>query len=105
MNPLPPIPPLPECTGDSDGRLCDLLTLAEVAALLRCSKAHICNLVNGRVKNVPRLPVVAVGRRKLVRRRTLELWKIANEHGSEIDDIIRRSEKNTVDAWKEEFHA
>jgi hypothetical protein len=27
----------------------DLLTMAEVAALLHCSKAHVCNAVAGRL--------------------------------------------------------
>ena len=31
----------------------DLLTLAEVAALLHCSKAHICNVIAGRVPGMP----------------------------------------------------
>lgn len=66
----------------------DILTVREVAAELRCSKAHICNLINGRIKNAPRLPCVSLGRRKLVRRDTLELWKSANEQGIEIDVMM-----------------
>ncbi len=69
----------------------DILTVQEVAAELRCSKAHICNLINGRIKNAPRLPCVSLGRRKLVRRSTLELWKRANEQGIEIDVMMRPS--------------
>lgn len=45
-----------------------LLTSKEVANELRCSKAHVSNVVNGRVQGVARLPHIAVGRRKLVRR-------------------------------------
>jgi len=49
----------------------DLLTLAEVAKLLHCSKAHICNAVAGRVRGCPPIPAVCLGRRKLVRRESL----------------------------------
>jgi P2-related tail formation protein len=52
----------------------EVLTLADVAAILRCSKAHVCNVINGKVPDTPRLPHLAVGRRKLVRREWLEAW-------------------------------
>jgi hypothetical protein len=52
----------------------DVLTVPEIAAELRCSKAHVCNLMSGRVRNVPRLTHVSLGRRKLVHRRWLEDW-------------------------------
>ena len=42
-----------------------VLTINEVARRLRCSKAHVCNLMNGRVSGVPRLPHARLGRRKL----------------------------------------
>ena len=57
----------------------DILTLFEAAKLLRCSKAHICNLVNGRIPGVPPLPAVPLGRRKLIRRSSLYAWIGANE--------------------------
>jgi len=81
------------------------LTVHEVAGDLRCSKAHVCNLINGKVKNTPRLPAIRLGRRILVQRATLELWKKASEQGTEIDAMMRKSGKSAVDAWKEEFHA
>ena len=59
----------------------ELLTLLEVAAILRVSKTHVCNLINGRVASVPRLPAIVMGRRKLVRRSTLEEWVRAVEEG------------------------
>ena len=40
-----------------------LLTLKEVAKELRCSKAHVSNVVNDRVRGVARLTHIAVGRR------------------------------------------
>lgn len=49
-------------------------TLNEVTTLLQCSKAHVSKLVNGQIAGVPRLPVIQIGRRKLVRRESLEVW-------------------------------
>jgi excisionase family DNA binding protein len=52
----------------------DVLTLSEIARILRCSKTHISNVLNGKVPGVPRLAHVAMGRRKLVRREWLDQW-------------------------------
>lgn len=52
----------------------DLLTITDVAKLLHCSKAHVCNAVAGRVHGCPPIPAVSLGRRKLVRRESLALW-------------------------------
>lgn len=52
----------------------DVLTVLEVAAVLRCSKAHVCNLMNGKVPGVPRLTHASLGRRKVVHRLWLETW-------------------------------
>ncbi len=57
----------------------DILTVAEVAAELRCSKAHVYKAINGKVTGVSRLPAILMGRRRLVRRTTFEAWKTANE--------------------------
>ena len=57
----------------------DLLTLADVATLLRCSKAHVCKAVAGHVSGCPPIPSVSLGRRKLVRRQSLIAWLEANE--------------------------
>jgi excisionase family DNA binding protein len=59
----------------------DLLTLAEVAKLLQCSKAHVGKAVAGRVAGCPPIPAVCLGRRKLVRRTTLLAWIAQNESG------------------------
>lgn len=56
-----------------------VLTVAEVAAELRCSKAHVYNVIRGKVFGVAPLPTIAVGSRRLVRRVSLEEWKRANE--------------------------
>jgi hypothetical protein len=67
----------------------ELLTIAEVAIELRCSKAHVCNAISGRLKNVSPLPAISMGRRKLVRRSALHSWLRANEGG--MDDAILHS--------------
>jgi hypothetical protein len=60
----------------------DLLTLADVAALLHCSKAHVCKAVAGRVPGCPPIPAVSLGRRKLVRRESLIAWIERNERAA-----------------------
>ena len=57
-----------------------LLTLAAVADLLHCSKAHISNVIAGRVPGCPPIPAVSLGRRKLVRRESLANWIERNEN-------------------------
>lgn len=53
---------------------CKVLNLAEAAALVRCSRAHLSNVINGKVRGIPRLPTVRIGRRVLFRRESLETW-------------------------------
>jgi ABC-type molybdate transport system ATPase subunit len=50
----------------------EILTVRDVALELRCSVAHVYNVINGKVKNVSRLPAIAIGGRKLIQRDTLE---------------------------------
>ena len=57
----------------------DFLTLADVATLLRCSKAHVCKAVAGRVLGCAPIPAISLVRRKLVRRQSLLAWLEANE--------------------------
>ena len=57
----------------------ELLTMAEVAKVLLCSKAHVCNAVNGRLAGSAPIPVVRLGRRLLVRRASLDRWIEQNE--------------------------
>jgi len=56
-----------------------LLTMTEVARLLHCSKAHVCNAVNGRVAGCTPIPAIRLGRRLLVRHESLERWIGQNE--------------------------
>jgi excisionase family DNA binding protein len=72
-----------------------LLTMAEVAQLLHCSKAHVCNAVAGRVPGCKPIPVVRLGRRALVRRQTLLLWMEQNERsGGTIQTSPERGRKS-----------
>jgi len=57
----------------------EILTLHEVAEILRCSKTHVSNVINGKVAGVPRLTHLAMGRRKLIRRAWLDQWMAANK--------------------------
>lgn len=59
-----------------------ILTVSEVATELRCSKAHVYKAINGKVAGVSILPAIGMGRRKLIRRSTLEQWKKNNERGA-----------------------
>jgi len=65
----------------------DLLTLFEVAKLLHCSKAHVSNVIAGRVPGCPPIPALCLGRRKLVRRETLAAWIACNEHAAANDNF------------------
>jgi excisionase family DNA binding protein len=56
-----------------------ILTVRDVARILRCSKTHVSNVLNGRVQGVPKLTHFAMGRRKLIRREWLEQWMEANK--------------------------
>ena len=75
-----------------------IMTISEVAADLRCSRAHVYNTINGKVAGVSPLPAITMGRRKLVRHSTLERWKRANERGPEGDMLPVSLEVDTVDA-------
>ena len=57
----------------------EILSIHEVAANLRFSKAHVYNAINGKITGVTRLPAIPMGRRRLVSRSSLESWKSANE--------------------------
>jgi len=59
-----------------------VLTVIEVAHELRCSKAHVLNLIHGKVHGASPLPALWLGRRRLVRRCSLDEWLKANEHGA-----------------------
>jgi hypothetical protein len=57
----------------------DILTVNEVAKELRCSKAHVANALLGKIKGLPRLTHMPLGRRKVIRREWLQPWLEANK--------------------------
>jgi len=52
----------------------EILTVAEVAAVLRCSRAHVYKLTAGLVEGVPRLECIRAGRKIIIRRVSLLDW-------------------------------
>jgi len=74
-----------------------ILTAQEVAAELRCSKGHVYHLLNGTVPGVTALPCLHLGRRKMIRRSSLEAWKDENDRAriaGEQHDPSRMNERN-----------
>jgi hypothetical protein len=65
----------------------NILTIKEVAIILRCSKTHVANVLSGKVDGLPRLAHLNLGRRKLVRREWLDRWMEMNK----VDEIQQRS--------------
>jgi excisionase family DNA binding protein len=82
----------------NETRRSEILTISEVATILRCSKAHIHNLIGGRVRGLNALPAVHLGRRSLVRRESLNQWLELNERRVA---MIRSPESIAVDARKD----
>jgi hypothetical protein len=82
----------------------EILTVRDVALELRCSVAHVYNVINGKVKNVSRLPAIRIGRRRLVQRDTLEEGKKSNEPGDN-DGMIASSKINPVRRMEEDLYA
>jgi hypothetical protein len=72
--------PLHDTNAAPDSFSAPILTVREVALELRCSKAHVHNLISGKVRGLPPLPALLLGRRRLVRRVSLVEWMVANEH-------------------------
>ncbi|HEX3745400.1 MAG TPA: helix-turn-helix domain-containing protein [Bryobacteraceae bacterium] len=78
----------------------EVLTVTEVALRLRCSKAHVCNAINGKVRGVTPLPAVNMGRRKLIRASALSTWLVENEPGKPDAIILASSGIDAVGASK-----
>jgi len=60
-----------------------ILTVAEIARELRCSRAHVHHLIAGTVPGVRPLPSLWLGRRRLILRASFEEWLRSSEqnHG------------------------
>ena len=72
-----------------------ILTLREVATQLRCSKAHLSHIVNGKVAGLPPLPVARIGRRVIIRREALLNWLWTVEGRDETMDADLNSSLET----------
>ena len=86
------------------GVLREVLTVRDVALELRCSVDHVYRVINGKVKNVSRLPAIPIGRRKLIQRDTLEDWKKTNEQ-PETDVMIAATKIDAVRRMEEDSYA
>jgi excisionase family DNA binding protein len=75
-----------------------ILSVLEVAKDLRCSKAHVYKAITGTVPGVSALPAILMGRRRLVRRSSLEQWKQANERAAQNATIDASLKNHSVDA-------
>ena len=82
----------------------EVLTVRDVALELRCSVDHVYRVINGKVKNVSRLPAIPIGRRKLIQRDTLEDWKKTNEQ-PETDVMIAAAKIDAVRRMEEDSYA
>jgi hypothetical protein len=51
-----------------------VMTLQQTADYFRISKAHLSNIINGKLPDVPPLPHATVGRRILIRRIWADEW-------------------------------
>ena len=73
-------------------RLPSILTLKEVSKELRCSKAHLSHIINGKVAGLPPLPVARIGRRVIIRRVVLMHWLwIVERHDGIMDSDLSSS--------------
>src|SRR5215471_6895474 len=81
----------------------EILTVRDVALELRCSVVHVYNVINGKVKNVSRLPAISIGRRKLIQRDSLEEWKKTNEQ-READVVIAPSKSGAARRMEEDSY-
>lgn len=71
------VPPQTPAQLESESEF-SILTVAEAAAVLRVSKNHLYAIINGQVPGVTALPVIRLGRRRLVRRESLQTWLSEN---------------------------
>ena len=51
-----------------------VMTLTQAAAYLRVSKAHLSNVINGKVPGVPPIRSFRMGRRILIKREWVDDW-------------------------------
>lgn len=51
-----------------------ILTLAEAAAYLHCSRKQLSNAIRGKIPDIPPLPALRIGRTPIIRGEALEQW-------------------------------
>jgi hypothetical protein len=66
----------------------DLLTVREVADLMHVSKAHVSNVLAGRVRGCSPIPSVRLGRRTPIRRGTLSAWIEENDKNTGPSSVL-----------------
>ena len=81
----------------------EVLTVRDVALELRCSVDHVYSVINGKVKNISRLPAIPIGRRKVIQRDALEDWKKTNEP-DEVDVMIAATKIDAVRRMEEDSY-
>jgi AraC-like DNA-binding protein len=59
----------------------EILGVKETAKFLHCSPSHVSNILNGRT-NLPPIPHVRAGRKRLIRKASLLEWFKAQETAS-----------------------
>ncbi len=59
-----------------------VMTLTQAAAYLRVSKAHLSNVINGKVPGVPPVRSFRMGRRILIKREWVDEWMEAADLGA-----------------------
>ena len=66
------VQPFPRASGANEQS--QVLTLKQAAQFLRISRAHLSNVINGKVAGVPPLRYAKVGRRILIKREWADEW-------------------------------
>ena len=72
-----------------------ILTLTEAAHELRCSKSHLHNISSGKIRDLSPVPVLRLGRRRLIRLDALQAWmrslEIREIEGQRLTGLFRRA--------------
>jgi excisionase family DNA binding protein len=73
-----------------------ILTISEVAEVLRCSKAHVNKALSGRIAGVPQLAHLSLGRRKLVPKDWFDQWLEASRTKSGVNTNVDREVEHGI---------
>ena len=72
LDAVPCVPPILRVSGANEQS--QVLTLKQAAQYLQISKAHLSNVINGKVAGVPPLRHARAGRRILIKRQWADEW-------------------------------